>query len=129
LTAVVRLGAHGGGWTRDFTDGGAEKPAVIAVSYERIHRSNLVGMGVLPLEFVGGQSAESIGLDGTETFDVVIDDRIEPRQKVEVVATRTDGTKVPFETLCRTDTPVEVEYFRNGGILHTVLRRMASGRN
>jgi len=163
--------ARTGGWTRDFTAGGAEKPiydaamsyraagtplvllagrdygmgssrdwaakgtsllgvrAVIAVSYERIHRSNLVGMGVLPLEFVSGQSADSLGLDGTETFDVAIDDRIEPRQKVEVVATRTDGTKVPFETLCRIDTPVEVDYFRNGGILHTVLRRMASGRS
>jgi aconitate hydratase len=162
--------ARTGGWTRDFTAGGAEKPiydaamsyraartplvllagrdygmgssrdwaakgtsllgvrAVIAVSYERIHRSNLVGMGVLPLEFVAGQSAESIGLDGTETFDITIDDRIEPRQRVEVVATRSDGTKVPFETLCRIDTPVEVEYFRNGGILHTVLRRMAAQR-
>ncbi|NBX36955.1 MAG: aconitate hydratase AcnA [Planctomycetes bacterium] len=163
--------ARTGGWTRDFTAGGAEKPihdaamsyraagtplvllagrdygmgssrdwaakgtsllgvrAVIAVSYERIHRSNLVGMGVLPLEFVDGQSAESIGLDGSETFDVSIDDRIEPRQTVEVIATRTDGTKVPFETRCRIDTPVEVEYFRNGGILHTVLRRMAADRS
>ncbi len=101
--------------------------AVIAESFERIHRSNLVGMGVLPLQFLDGQSAASLGLDGTETFDVAVTDRVEPRQKIEVTATKVDGTKVQFETRCRIDTPVEVDYYRNGGILHTVLRKMAGG--
>jgi aconitate hydratase len=100
--------------------------AVIAESYERIHRSNLVGMGVLPLQFLDGQSAASLGLDGTETFAIAVDDKVEPRQKLEVTATKADGTKVQFETLCRIDTPVEVDYYRNGGILHTVLRKMAA---
>ncbi len=101
--------------------------AVIAESYERIHRSNLVGMGVLPLQYLPGQTAASIGLDGTETFAVSVNDALQPRQKVEVTATKADGTKVQFETLCRIDTPVEVDYYRNGGILHTVLRKMAAG--
>jgi aconitate hydratase len=101
--------------------------AVIAESYERIHRSNLVGMGVLPLVFKDGQNAASLGLDGTETFDVHVDDTLKPRQDVPVVATRADGTTVEFTTTCRIDTPVEVDYYRNGGILHTVLRKMAAG--
>jgi aconitate hydratase len=100
--------------------------AVIAESYERIHRSNLVGMGVLPLQFLAGQTAASLGLDGTETFSVAVTDKVEPRQKIEVTAVKTDGTKVQFDTLCRIDTPVEVDYYRNGGILHTVLRKMAA---
>ncbi|MBL9140869.1 MAG: aconitate hydratase AcnA, partial [Phycisphaerae bacterium] len=99
--------------------------AVIAVSYERIHRSNLVGMGVLPLQFVNGQSAAGLGLDGTETFSISVPKALEPRQKIEVTAVKADGTKVQFETLCRVDTPVEVDYYRNGGILQTVLRNMA----
>jgi aconitate hydratase len=99
--------------------------AVIAVSFERIHRSNLVGMGVLPLTFKAGQDAKSLGLDGTETFDVAVDDGVKPRQDITVTATKSDGTKVTFETTCRIDTPVEVDYYRNGGILHTVLRTMA----
>jgi aconitate hydratase len=100
--------------------------AVIAESYERIHRSNLVGMGVLPLTFRPGQNAETLGLDGTETFSIVIDDSLEPRQDVDVTATRTDGSVVNFTTICRIDTPVEVDYYRNGGILHTVLKAMAA---
>jgi len=99
--------------------------AVIAESYERIHRSNLVGMGVLPLVFRDGQNAESLGLDGTETFDITIDDSLKPRQDVTVKAVRSDGTSVEFTAMCRIDTPVEIEYYRNGGILHTVLRKMA----
>ena len=99
--------------------------AVIAESFERIHRSNLVGMGVLPLTFQDGQNADTLGLDGTESFDVAIDDALEPRQDVRVVATKADGTRIEFTTTCRVDTPVEVEYYRNGGILHTVLRKMA----
>ena len=101
--------------------------AVIADSYERIHRSNLVGMGVLPLQFVAGESSETIGLSGTELFTISINDSLQPRQSVTVVATSEDGSRIEFETVCRIDTPVEVEYYRNGGILHTVLRRMAEG--
>jgi len=100
--------------------------AVIADSFERIHRSNLVGMGVLPLTFATGASAESLGLDGTETFDIDIDNHVKPRQTIPVRATRADGSTVDFDTRCRIDTPVEVDYYRNGGILHTVLRAMAS---
>jgi len=99
--------------------------AVIAESLERIHRSNLVGMGVLPLIFKDGETAESLGLDGTEVYDIALGDDLRPRQDVKVQATKADGTIVAFTTTCRVDTPVEVEYYRNGGILHTVLRKMA----
>ncbi len=98
--------------------------AAIAESFERIHRSNLVGMGVLPLVFAPGQNAASLGLTGEETFDIDIDDSLKPRQTVMVHAKRADGSVVNFETICRIDTAVEIEYFRNGGILHTVLRQM-----
>ena len=99
--------------------------SVIAESYERIHRSNLIGMGVLPLEFKGDDTAASLGLTGHETFDIAIDDSLEPLQDVAVKATADDGTVTEFMALCRIDTPVEVDYYRNGGILHMVLRRMA----
>ncbi len=100
--------------------------AVIATSFERIHRSNLVGMGVLPLQFSDGQTADSLGLDGTERFDIDAPEAIEPGQAIRVTATKGDGKEVTFDARCRIDTPVEVDYYRNGGILHTVLRRMAS---
>ncbi len=99
--------------------------AVIAESFERIHRSNLVGMGVLPLTFKTGENAEKLGLSGTEAFDLQLPVDLKPRQDIKVTATREDGKKVEFTATCRIDTPVEVDYFRNGGILHTVLRRMA----
>ena len=99
--------------------------AVIAESYERIHRSNLIGMGVLPLAYLDGESAKTLSFDGTEIFEIIIDDNLRARDTVEVIATKSDGMTVSFETLCRLDTPVEVDYYRNGGILHTVLRRMA----
>jgi aconitate hydratase len=102
--------------------------AVIADSFERIHRSNLVMMGVLPLTFPAGENADSIGLDGTETFDIDVDDGLTPRREIEVRATRTDGSTVTFGAVARVDTPVEVEYLRHGGILHMVLRHMAAGR-
>ncbi|MGA8040346.1 MAG: aconitate hydratase AcnA, partial [Acidimicrobiia bacterium] len=101
--------------------------AVIAASFERIHRSNLVMMGVLPLTFEPGEDASTLDLDGTETFDIVIDDDLTPRQTIEVTATSTKGDVKHFKTIARVDTPIEVEYLRNGGILHFVLRRMASG--
>jgi aconitate hydratase len=101
--------------------------AVIAESYERIHRSNLVGMGVLPLCYQDGESAASLGLSGSERFDIEIDDALEAREEVSVRATNHEGKVIAFKTICRIDTPAEVEYYRNGGILHTVLRGMARG--
>lgn len=126
---VVLAGAeYGTGSSRDWAAKGTFLlgiKAVIATSFERIHRSNLVGMGVLPLEFREGESRESLELDGTETFEIRLDDTLEPRQAVEVFARRTNGEEVFFVTTCRIDTPVEVDYYRNGGILHTVLRQLA----
>ncbi len=98
--------------------------AVIAESFERIHRSNLVGMGVLPLVYADGATRNSLGLDGSETFSIPLDASLKPRQTVHVTATKPDGTAVTFNTTCRIDTPVEVEYYRNGGILQTVLRKL-----
>ncbi|MDZ4756071.1 MAG: aconitate hydratase AcnA [Phycisphaerae bacterium] len=98
--------------------------AVIAESFERIHRSNLVGMGVLPLVYLTGDSAAVLGLDGRERFDIEVPDTLKPRQDITVTVTRADGTVLVFRTVCRVDTPVEVDYYRNGGILNTVLRRM-----
>ncbi|HZD24015.1 MAG TPA: aconitate hydratase AcnA [Acidimicrobiia bacterium] len=130
-TPLVVLGGidYGMGSSRDWAAKGTfllGVKAVITKSFERIHRSNLVMMGVLPLNFTNGQDAASLGLDGTETFDIEVDDDLSPRQTVRVTATRQDGTSVEFDTIARVDTPIEVEYLRNGGILHYVLRRMAS---
>jgi aconitate hydratase len=98
--------------------------AVIAESFERIHRSNLVGMGVLPLVFKKGQTRASLGLTGEETFEVLVDNNLKCMQDVTVRATATGGKPIEFVTTCRIDTPVEIDYYRNGGILHTVLRNM-----
>ena len=98
---------------------------VIAKSFERIHRSNLIGMGVLPLSFRPDEDAATYDLDGTEWFDIRIPEELEPRQEITVTATKSDGSDVQIPTICRADSPVEVDYYRNGGILHTVLRRMA----
>jgi aconitate hydratase len=98
--------------------------AVIAESFERIHRSNLVGMGVLPLIYKKGQNRASLGLTGEEVFDIAIDANLKPQQDVTVTATSADGTKLEFVTMCRIDTPIEIEYYKNGGILQTVLRNM-----
>ncbi|MBI5156700.1 MAG: aconitate hydratase AcnA [Acidimicrobiia bacterium] len=100
--------------------------AVITESFERIHRSNLVMMGVLPLTFLPGKDAAAYRLDGTETFDVAVDDRLVPGAEITVTATRTDGSQVVIPTIARVDVPVEVEYLRHGGILHMVLREMAA---
>ncbi len=101
--------------------------AVLAISYERIHRSNLIGMGVLPLQFKPGETPDSLGLSGKERFTVHVDDSLEPLQDVKVTVTGEDGSSRELTLTCRIDTPVEVDYFRNGGILHTVLRRLAKG--
>jgi aconitate hydratase len=99
--------------------------AVIATSFERIHRSNLVGMGILPLTFAEGDDANSLGLDGTESFDIPADIALEPGQNIPVEARKEDDSTILFEAVVRLDTPVEVEYYRNGGILQTVLRGLA----
>ena len=129
IPLVVLAGKdYGMGSSRDWAAKGTfllGVKAVIAESYERIHRSNLVMMGVLPLGYSDGQTAEALGLDGTEVFDVAVDDTLEPRQEVAVTATKADGTKVEFTAIARCDTPIEVDYLRHGGILHMVLREMA----
>jgi aconitate hydratase len=99
--------------------------AVIAESFERIHRSNLIGMGVLPLTFSEGESHKSLGLKGDEVFDIELPNDLQPRQQLNVTATAKDGSSKTIRVNCRLDSSVEVEYYRNGGVLHTVLRRMA----
>jgi aconitate hydratase len=125
---VVAGREYGTGSSRDWAAKGPRLlgiRVVIAESYERIHRSNLIGMGVLPLQFASGQSAESLGLTGTETFDVTgIDGDLEPGGSATVKAVTDDGAHDEFEAIVRLDTEVEVEYYRNGGILQTVLRQL-----
>ncbi len=127
---LVVLGGvdYGMGSSRDWAAKGTfllGVKAVITKSFERIHRSNLVMMGVLPLVFADGEDSASLGLDGTETFDIYLNDELKPKEKVRVVATHPTGTVTEFQTTARVDTPIEVEYLRNGGILHYVLRKMA----
>ena len=122
---------YGTGSSRDWAAKGTlllGVKAVIAESYERIHRSNLVGMGVLPLQFEEGDTPESLGLTGRETFDILgVSEGLEPHARLSVVARTDDGHETSFSTVARLDSEVDVEYYRNGGILHTVLRRIASG--
>ncbi len=126
---VVIAGAeYGTGSSRDWAAKGTKLlgvRAVLAKSFERIHRSNLVGMGVLPLEFAAGEGAETIGLTGHETFDIggVAKD-LAPGKKLTVVATAADGSKKSFTVTCRIDTPNEVDYYQHGGILQFVLRQI-----
>ncbi len=126
---VVLAGSqYGTGSSRDWAAKGTYLlgvEAVIATSFERIHRSNLVGMGVLPLTFMPGESPESLGLDGHETYSIPITNDVEPLQLLSIRAQKKDGTDINFQAQVRLDTPVEVEYYRNGGILHTVLRQLA----
>jgi len=98
--------------------------AVLAESFERIHRSNLVGMGILPLQYKDRETCKSLGLTGEEVFDIGIADTIQPTRDVPVTARRDDGTAIEFTATCRLDTLVEIEYYKNGGILQTVLRKM-----
>jgi aconitate hydratase len=117
---------YGTGSSRDWAAKGTYLlgvKAVIAESYERIHRSNLVGMGVLPLQFEDGANAETLGLKGDEFYSFDIDNNVKPKQKIMVTARSEDGKETKFTTICRIDTPVEVDYYRNGGILQTVLRK------
>ncbi|MEX2113864.1 MAG: aconitate hydratase, partial [Pirellulales bacterium] len=126
---VVLAGAeYGTGSSRDWAAKGTMLlgvRAVIATSFERIHRSNLVGMGVLPLQFGAGETWESLGLTGEETYDFPgLSDQLQPGQALEVVAKAADGSTKKFTALVRIDTPVELDYYRNGGILQTVLRKL-----
>ena len=130
---LVVLGGkeYGSGSSRDWAAKGTALlgvKAVIAESFERIHRSNLIGMGVVPLQFPAGQSAESLGLDGTETFTITgltaLNEGTTPRT-VAVTAQKADGSAVSFDAVVRIDTPGEADYFRHGGILQYVLRQLA----
>ncbi|MCP4108545.1 MAG: aconitate hydratase AcnA, partial [Desulfobacteraceae bacterium] len=128
-TPLVVLGGkeYGTGSSRDWAAKGTALlgvKAVIAVSYERIHRSNLVGMGVLPLMFKQGETQESLGLDGSETYFISGIEDMRPRKILNVRAVRKDGTDVNFDVLARLDTDIDVEYFKNGGILPYVLRKL-----
>jgi aconitate hydratase len=127
-TIVLAGGEYGSGSSRDWAAKGPSLlgiRAVIAESYERIHRSNLVGMGVLPLQYPEGITAEGLGLDGRETFAIRgIDEGIRPGGRVAVEARRSDGSSTTFDAIVRIDGPAEVEYFRAGGILRMVLRQL-----
>lgn len=127
-TIIIAGKEYGMGSSRDWAAKGPNLlgvKAAIAVSFERIHRSNLIGMGVLPLQFKNGENAESIGLNGTETYNISgISGRIKAGQDVSIVAVKEDGSETKFSVRCRIDTEVEVDYHRNGGVLHTVLKRM-----
>ena len=132
-TPLVVLGGkeYGSGSSRDWAAKGTKLlgvEAVITESFERIHRSNLIGMGVLPLQFPAGESADSLGLDGTETFSIEgvteLNEGKTPAT-VKVTAEKEDGTKVEFDAVVRIDTPGEADYYRNGGILQYVLRQLA----
>ncbi|MGE0327981.1 MAG: aconitate hydratase AcnA [Polyangiaceae bacterium] len=131
VSLVVLAGKeYGSGSSRDWAAKGTFMlgiRAVIAESYERIHRSNLIGMGVLPLEFINGQNRESLGLTGEEVFDITgVADDLKPGKRLKVTARRDDGSNVDFEVRTRIDTLVELDYYRHGGILQYVLRQLAS---
>jgi aconitate hydratase len=119
---------YGTGSARDWAAKGTRLlgvDAVIVESFERIHRSNLVLLGVLPLQFPPGFTREGIGIDGTETFEVNgLEEPLTPLQRAELIVSRTDGSKVEVPLVVRLDTPIEVEYYRHGGIVPLVLREI-----
>ncbi|MFC4427424.1 aconitate hydratase AcnA [Deinococcus navajonensis] len=126
IPLVVLAGKdYGMGSSRDWAAKGTfllGVKAVIAESFERIHRSNLVGMGIMPLQYKNGETAESLGINGDETFDFVLPADLKPRQDVTVRVTSAGGQSREITVQCRIDTPVEIDYYKNGGILQTVLR-------
>jgi aconitate hydratase len=127
-TLVIGGVDYGMGSSRDWAAKGAALlgiKAVIARSFETIHRANLVGMGVLPLQFHDGEDADSLQLTGRETFAIQVDDALQPGQDVRVAYEREDATRGAFLVRCRIDSPVEVDYYRHGGILNLALRRMS----
>jgi aconitate hydratase len=120
---------YGTGSSRDWAAKGTNLlgvKAVIAESFERIHRANLVGMGVLPLQFTGADSAQSLGIKGDETVDILGVSGIQPQQDLKLQITQSDGRKVEITVKCRIDTAIEVDYYRHGGILPFVLRELMS---
>jgi aconitate hydratase len=127
-TMVFAGEEYGTGSSRDWAAKGTQLlgvKAVIARSFERIHRSNLVGMGVLPLQFLGTDSVESLGITGQESFDLIgIEHDIKPQQQVTLVIHRDNGQTQQVKLLLRIDTPIEVDYYRHGGILPFVLRQL-----
>ena len=127
-TIVLAGEEYGTGSSRDWAAKGTQLlgvKIVVARSYERIHRSNLVGMGVLPLQFKGSDSIQSLSLKGDETFDVLgVTESIKPQQDLTLVITGADGNKRNVQVLCRIDTPIEVDYYKHGGILPYVLRQL-----
>jgi aconitate hydratase len=127
-TIVLAGKEYGSGSSRDWAAKGPRLlgvSAVIAETYERIHRSNLVGMGILPLQFVQGESRETLGLTGEESFSIEgIAAGLEPGKRVTVTATADDGKTTTFEAVARIDTPVELDYYQHGGILQFVLRQL-----
>lgn len=128
-TPLIVLGGkeYGTGSSRDWAAKGTALlgvKAIIAGSFERIHRSNLVGMGVLPLVFKDGENWKSLGLDGSEKFSIKGIENMEPRKTLEVIAEKDDGSHITFSVIARLDTVVDVEYFENKGILPYILRKL-----
>ena len=126
-TVIFAGEEYGTGSSRDWAAKGTQLlgiKAVVARSFERIHRSNLVGMGVLPLQFKPGESWESLGLDGTEVVDVIPHPELKPQSEALLIITKADGTRLEVAATLRVDTPIEVDYYRNGGILPYVLRQL-----
>jgi aconitate hydratase len=124
-TVVFGGEEYGTGSSRDWAAKGTQLlgvRAVVARSFERIHRSNLVGMGVLPLQFKGTDSVDTLGIKGDESFDIAVPAEIQPQQELKLVIRRKDGSVKEVPVLCRIDTPIEVDYYRHGGILPYVLR-------
>jgi aconitate hydratase len=128
---VIAGQEYGTGSSRDWAAKGTSLlgvKAVVAQSFERIHRSNLCGMGVLPLQFPEGVTAQTLGLDGSETFDVLgLSNDIQPRQDVTLRITRRDGSTLDQTVRLRIDTPIEIDYYRHGGILPFVLGQLLAG--
>ena len=124
---------YGSGSSRDWAAKGAFLlgiKTILAESYERIHRSNLVGMGVLPLQYITGDNAEELGLTGNETFAISgVAEDIKPLKKVQVVAKKGNGSEIRFQAIARLDSKIEIEYYRNGGILQYVLRQFLNKTN
>ena len=129
-TVIIAGEEYGTGSSRDWAAKGTQLlgvKAVVAKSFERIHRSNLVGMGVLPLQFKAGVNADSLGLLGTETYDVLgVTNELKAQQDLTLRITYADGQTKDVAVLCRIDTPIEVEYYKHGGILPYVLREILS---
>jgi aconitate hydratase len=125
---VIAGSEYGTGSSRDWAAKGTYLfgvKAVIARSFERIHRSNLVGTGVLPLQFMEGESAESLGLTGGEVYQILgLNDSIKPKSRLTVVAENELGKKIEFQVIVRLDTHMDIDYYRNGGILQAVIRRL-----